>query len=291
MAISLQNFISKSIASTPPAARADLEKITLLAKTIASYAQDNGLTLPTMSTDRIADYQNIGTVKLFSIELLHQNLDIGVRFGDVSYVSLKPSREEALRLFADSDIIVLTDPVIGRSAPYPINDKIKEYWNELAQWTAQNRVLLFSTQIFNIPYRVYVRPLVKITGLSGGWVTSDGLSLEADAAVLAKYPFIALDGKADYAALGGVPQPNAVLLDPNGQPSVNLAATIKRADDKSYLIVIDTHSPAMPPNCPVTIHLTFDRYFVPSKLGINSDTRELVVLQPTKHELRKSVPE
>jgi len=46
----------------------------------------------------------------------------------------------------------------------------------------------------------------------------------------------------------------------------------------------------LPSSCPVTIHLTFDRYFVPSKLGINTDTRELVVPEPTKHELRASLP-
>ena len=289
MAVGLQNFISKSLNSRPPAAQADLENITLLAKTIASYAQDNGLTLPTMSSDHIADYQNIGTVKLFSIELLHRNLDIDPRFGHGHYGIFATSRDDALRLFADSDIIVLTDPVIDRSPSYPINSKIKEYWDELAQWTAQNRVLLFSTRIFGIPYRVYVRPLAKMDGLSAGWVTSEGLSLEANAAVLAKYPLIVLDGKADYTALGGVPQPHAVLVGPGGQPDASLLATIKQTGS-SYQIVIDTHSPALPSSCPVTIHLTFDRYFVPSKLGINTDTRELVVPEPTKHELRASLP-
>jgi hypothetical protein len=149
---------------------------------------------------------------------------------------------------------------------------------------------LFSTRIFGIPYRVFVRPLAKMTGLSVGWVTSDGLSLEANAAVLARYPFVVLEGKAPYTALGGIPQPRAVLADSSGRPIAELMATIKRTD-QSYQIIIDTHSPAMPPNCPVTIKLTFDRYFVPSKLGINTDVRELVVPEPEKHELQAVLPE
>jgi hypothetical protein len=200
MAFGLQNFISKTLASKLPAPLADLEQITLLAKTIASYVQVNGLTKPTMSSDRIVDYQNIGTVKLFSIELLHRNLDIDPRFGHGAYGIFATSREDAMGLFADSDIIVLTDPVTDRLVPYPMNSKIKEYWDELSQWTAQNRTLLFSTRIFSIPYRVFVRPVAK---KMGGWISSEGLSLEANAAVLANYPFIVREGKAEYTALGG----------------------------------------------------------------------------------------
>jgi hypothetical protein len=162
MAIGVQNFLSKSLSSKLPAPLADLEQITLLAKMIAGYAQENGLTEPTMSSDRIVDYQNIGTVKLFSIELLHRYLTIDPRFGHGAYGIFATSREDAMRLFADSDIIVLTDSVTDRLVPYPMNTKIKEYWDELSKWTVQNRILLFSTQIFGIPYRVFVRPLAKM---------------------------------------------------------------------------------------------------------------------------------
>jgi hypothetical protein len=168
MAIGVQNFLSKSLSSKLPAPLADLEQITLLAKTIAGYAQENGLTEPTMSSDRIVDYQNIGTVKLFSIELLHRYLNIDPRFGHGAYGIFATSREDAMRLFADSDIIVLTDSVTDRLVPYPMNTKIKEYWNELSKWTVQNRILLFSTHIFGIPYRVFIRPPPKMTGLSEG---------------------------------------------------------------------------------------------------------------------------
>jgi hypothetical protein len=159
MAIALTAFVSKGLSSKHLPARADLERITLLAKTIASYAADNNLTRLTMSSDRVVDYQNAATPKLFSIELLHRNLDIDPRFGHSVYGIFATPREVALRLFADSDVIVLTDAVTDRSYPYPMNTKIKEYWDELWQWTNQNRVLLFSTEIHGIPYRVFVRPL------------------------------------------------------------------------------------------------------------------------------------
>ena len=157
MAIALTAFVSKGLSSKHLPARADLERITLLAKTIASYAADNNLTRLTMSSDRVVDYQNAGTAKLFSIEVLHRNLDIDPRFGHGVYGIFATPREDALRLFADSDVIVLTDAITDRSQPYPMNTKIKEYWDELWEWTNQNRVLLFSTEILGIPYRVFVR--------------------------------------------------------------------------------------------------------------------------------------
>src|SRR6266436_2082609 len=161
MAISLTAFVSKGLSSKHLPARADLERITILNKTIASYAADNNLTRLTMSSDRVVDYQNAATPKLFSIEMLHRNLDIDPRFGHSVYGIFATSREDALRLFADSDVIVLTDAVTDRSYPYPMNTKIKEYWDELWEWTNQNRALLFSTEIYGIPYRVFVRPLPR----------------------------------------------------------------------------------------------------------------------------------
>src|SRR5260370_17717127 len=83
MAVALTAFVSKGLSSKHLPARADLERITLLAKTIASYAADNNLGRLTMSSDRVVDYQNAATPKLFSIEMLHRNLDIDPRFGNV----------------------------------------------------------------------------------------------------------------------------------------------------------------------------------------------------------------
>jgi hypothetical protein len=159
MAIALAAFAIRGTSSKDVAPRADLERITLLAGSIATYAAENNLDRLSMSTDRVVDYQNVGTTKLASIELLHRHLDVDGSLGHGTYGIFATSREDALRLLAESDVIVLTDPLTERSYPYPMNTKIKEYWGELWQWTNENRVLLFSTEILGIPYRVFVRSL------------------------------------------------------------------------------------------------------------------------------------
>jgi hypothetical protein len=157
MAIALAAFAIRGTSSKDVAPRADLERIAMLARSIATYAADNNLDRLSMSTDRVVDYQNVGTSKLASIELLHRSLEVDGLLGHGTYGIFATSREDALRLLAESDVIVLTDPVTDRSHPYPMNTKIKEYWDELWQWTNENRVLLFSTEILGIPYRVFVR--------------------------------------------------------------------------------------------------------------------------------------
>jgi len=290
MAVSVPAFISRGLSSQQVLPRSELERITELAKTIAEYALDNGLTRPTMSSDRIVDFQNIGTPKLFSIEMLHRELNIDPRFGHGPYGIFATSREDALRLFAESDIIVLTDPVTDRSVPYPMNSKIPEYWDEVWRWTVQNRVLLYSTDILKIPFRVFVRPLARIDGLSEGWITKAGVTIEADAGTLARFPYVVLEGPADFYRLGGQPQPRAVMVDATGKASGDLPVTLTRIDS-TYRITIDAHAAPTGSVGKARILLTFDRYFVPSRLGINSDVRELVMSAPTKHELRPKRPE
>ena len=170
MAIALAAFAIRGTSSKDVAPRADLERIAMLARSIATYAADNNLNRLSMSTDRVVDYQNVGTIRLASIELLHRSLEVDGLLGHGTYGIFATSREDALRLLTESDVIVLTDPVTDRSHPYPINSKIKEYWDELWQWTKQNRTLLYSTEIFVIPYRVYVRPIAKASpdAKSGG---------------------------------------------------------------------------------------------------------------------------
>ena len=89
--------------------------------------------------------------------LLRARIDFDPRFGHSIYGIFATPREVALRLVEDSDIVVLTDPVQGRTLTLPIDQKITEYWDELDAWTRHNRILLTSANIFGVPHRVYVR--------------------------------------------------------------------------------------------------------------------------------------
>jgi hypothetical protein len=191
MALAFIAFALRGLSSQDLLPRADLERITLLAETIAKYAADNNLERLTMSTDRVVEYDNAGIPKLFSIERLHRKLDVEGLFGHGAYGIFATPRDEAMRLFAESDVIVLTDPTTDRQYPYPINSKIKEYWDDLWRQTNRDRKLIYSTEILGIPYRVFVRPLPKVESNSEG-TTNDAdskLAREKD-----KFAFFERDG-------------------------------------------------------------------------------------------------
>jgi hypothetical protein len=161
MALALIAFAWGGLSSRDVAPRPDLERINALAETIARYAIDNNLERLTMSTDRVVEYVNPAIPKLFAIERLHRNLDIEGLFGHGIYGIFATPRDEAMRLFVKSDLIVLTDPTTDRKYPFPINSKIKEYWDDIWEQTNRDCKLIYSTEILGIPYRVFVRPSGK----------------------------------------------------------------------------------------------------------------------------------
>jgi hypothetical protein len=278
-------FLIQSKSSQYTAPRADLVRINELNNRIVNYTLENEITKPQFSIDRIVDYLFPGSLDVTAVERFGTPLQFKGGLGFDSYGFNGAPRDVALKLVQQSDIMVLTDPVLGRDAPYPMNAKIAEYWDELAVWTKQNRVVLISTEILGIPHRAFVKPLIRLQGISAGWITSAGITISLPGGELSRWPLIILKGEMNPEILGGIPHLRTVALDAEtGQSGVALPSTLKLLGSR-YEITIDTRP--LPPDItvPITIALTFDRFFVPKRLGINADTRELVMLAPEIKEL------
>jgi hypothetical protein len=137
--------------------RDDLMRITQINVEIACFAVRAEIHNPVISFDRISDYLNWGTIILFGYERFHVLIPFFGAFGHGAYGVFATPRATAMALIQRSDLIILTDPVMGRQAFYPINTKIKEYWGEMRDWVRRNRVSIFSTVILGIPHEVFAR--------------------------------------------------------------------------------------------------------------------------------------
>jgi len=266
--------------------RSDLRAINALNEAIADYAIRLNRPEPAMSLDRIIDYVNIGTVAVSAYE--RDRAIVKFRRGMLGDDIFAVPRDEALKMAADSDILVLTDPQRGHETPYPFNAGIKSYWDDLHKFANDNMMPLVERDIEGIPHRAYVKPVVTIGGLSGGWVTSAGLLLTANAAELKRWPWIRLEGEAPYEVLGGEPKPRAVVMGTMDQAGVELPARLSRRGSR-YEVTIDARSAPTGAD-QIRVRLTFDRFFVPKQRGINSDTRELVVFAPASTGMSAAAP-
>ena len=245
--------------------RTDLAEISRLNKEAAHYALKNGINKPIASFDRVVDYFNRGTLELFGFEGFHRLVPFEAGFGHGTYGIFATQRETALHLVEQSDIVLLTDPLRGRDAPYPMNTKIREYWSDLSSWVGQNRLLLAQGNIGGIPHRVFVKPPIRIQDVSKDGTLSTGISLEVDASHLYRWPFIVLHGEDQD--LFGEPVPRAVVLNSRGDSGPELPAKLNRFGDH-FEIVVDARAMASETSKPVRIKLTFGGDSTLSHAGI-----------------------
>jgi hypothetical protein len=257
--------------------RRDLKRVAELGRWLVNYASEQDWHHPKISFDLISDWLNAETITTSGYEQLGKFIEFRTMFGN-DIMGLEAP--EALSLLEKSDFLLLTDA--PKTGPYPFYEHLAQYWNDLKRWADNEMFVAQKVPLESYTITAYARPTATISGLSGSWVTSDGLSVEAPHAALLRYPTIRLRGSANYEWLPKSPSVSAVIDTESGALAV--PASLHRLD-KDYEILIDTSTSELPPDNRVRIHLKFDTFFVPKKVGINDDVRELVVPAPTQVQL------
>ena len=95
------------------------------------------------------------------------------------------SRQEALSLLTKSDFLILTTQ--EKTGIYPFYQSLAQYWNDLKAWADKNMIVFRTVPFDNFTATIYARPSATVSGLSGGWITSAGLSLETERVTLQEF--------------------------------------------------------------------------------------------------------
>ncbi len=257
--------------------RDSYERLAELNRWFVTDASDHRILQPVLSTDLVSPWFMADLITASGFEqtgkLVPFRQSLG---GTIAGVE----RDQALADLEQSDYVILTTaPKIG---VYPFYDKIRKYWDDLKAWSEQNMLVAWSIPFEDYVATVYKRPVPKLAGVSGDWITSRGLDLEAEGNILERFPIIILTGIIDLSWLPRIPAVSA-LANANGE-IVSLPATLERkAND--YTILVDASSLKRQGQS-IRIHLGFDTFFVPKTLGINSDVRELVIRAPSRVTMR-----
>ena len=168
-------------------------------------------------------------------------------------------RAEAMSLIKHSDFAIFT--TLPKAGIYPFYRHIAEYWDDLKAWAGDNMTVARIVPFSSFTATLYIRPTARISGISGGWITAHGLSLEATRSVLERFPIIRITGPADYSHLLKIPVVEATI---DAGKSSQTAHTSFQRVGSNYEIVIDTSSLRFPPPDHVYIRLNFDSFFVPN---------------------------
>jgi len=191
------------------------------------------------------------------------------------------SDAEALREVKASDLVIVSP---AKRSTFPFDKDMLAHIPGLVRYCDRNMVRLRTTCIFDEEVILFARIAIRTEGGSGGWITSDGLCIHLTGPALQSSQ-LELRGPANWDWLGAVPGVQAVLRLPHSEPR-KLQAVVTR-DGDNYKVAIDLLKLDVSTDTKATIDLSFDRYFVPRELGINEDSRQLVLRMPNETVLSR----
>ena len=252
--------------------RRDLRRLTELHKSIVSYADDQHWQSPAISFDVISGWLNSGSITATGFEQCGEFIDFQPLLGNGI---MGVDRLEALSRLEESDFVILT--TLPKEGAFPFYERIAHYWDDLKAWTDKHMVAVRTVLFDDFSATVYTRPSAVLSGLYGGWVPREGLSITASHGALQRFPVVQLRGSADYSRLPKMPLVFAAVE--NEANSIPVPATMRRID-KDYEITIDTSKIDLPASDQVRLRLKFDQFFLAKGSGSNDDERELVVEGP-----------
>jgi hypothetical protein len=260
--------------------RADVEQVLQLYDAIARYCLRVNWTRPVISTDTISDHLNAGIPEPLIYE--RQGWILRPRSALGGIPAIDPDR--VLSLFKSSDFVILTSSRAARPSDFPFDRSIRKLRPRLRDLCERDFVRLEEYRIYDRLVTLYVRPSVALEGDSGGWITSQGLAITGAAAVLRARPTIELRGSTPFEYLGGrVPGVEAAIAGSDGAgPDVSVKLT---AAGQSYRMITRLDPKRIDGDGWVRIRIRFDSYFVPKDIGVNEDTRQLVIATPQQVEL------
>jgi hypothetical protein len=250
--------------------RADAEEVLRLHDRIFETCQEYGWEEPTIAYTCTKDFLGPPVTSVLGYE--RHGILRKVRTKLCSIFSV--TEAEALKEVKASDLVIVSP---AKRSTFPFDQDMLAHIPALLRYCDQNMVRLRTTRIFDDEVILFARIAVRTEGGSSGWITDEGLRFHLTGPALQSSE-LEVRGKANWQWLGGVPGAHAALKLPRGEPQ-KLKAVVTR-DGDNYRVSITLPKLEVPADTKAAIHLHFDRYFVPRELGINEDTRHLVLHMP-----------
>jgi hypothetical protein len=261
--------------------RDELGRIADLDLWMMQVARAYGWAKPRLSMDRLHPAFTDAAVSDTGFErtgrLMQFRMEVGNGVGRLDW-------PEMLNRLSASDFVILTTR--PPFAAYPFDLSINEHRDRLNAWVAANMLPIRHEAFAEFDADIYIRPSVRISGASGGWILDGGIDLECDRAVLLRFPVLRLFTPPAPGELAADVAWSAAAETVSGG-RVPIAVEFERKETGARL-TMDLASLAASGPGTVRIHLGADRSFVPRELGLSDDGRHLVLQEPKLTRLFRS---
>jgi hypothetical protein len=269
--------------------RADTDQVLKLYDVITAEAELHGWSHPRLAMDRMSEYLHSQLVPALVYERHGVILKPESMLGDTIF---SVPEEAAIAALQRCDFAILTlepNSLTSDERDYPFNRSMRRVESNLLE--VANHYLV-PRQRFHMSQQdlvLYVRPAPAVSGADSGWILERGLTLSVDTDMLRARPGIELRGSAMLQTPAGtyrdidLPGVSARWQSSSGAGKP-IEARIRR-DGADYRIVLALNSAELPKDARSQIAISFDKNFIPKDLGLNGDTRRLVLPAPDEVSL------
>ncbi len=242
-------------------------------------ALSTGLKTPHIFFDTISSHLNEFVITSFGYEQTGILLGFHTTFPQSLF---NFEKSEALAALDQSDYVVLTGGV--KAGVYPFFASMAPAEPEVRKWANDHLIFRARFHFDSQSIDIYAKPHIAVGGISGDWLLARGTYVSLRPRELTPNQVVVLRGPETDTKL--IPVQPSVLASAEvpGRRPISIPAFFKRLNGQ-YEIVIDPAALRDLPDDIVDVTLEFDRYFVPKEVGMNSDTRELVVRSPTERRV------
>jgi hypothetical protein len=260
--------------------REDSREIARMYREIGQYAEDMGWSQAVLGSDSMRDYLLGAAVTAAHYEASGSLVTFSGVLGASGIVTTLP-RDVLLQHLAAADFLILTHRRDASEPPYPIIDALEGIRPAMEEAARSKLATLGQYAIFGRLVDLYARPALKIvTGVSGGWITADGLLVEVPRRLVSRDADLLISGGMNPWV--GADTTMACAAGQDGSAQRLVASFVVREGWYVGRCALPADGSG---DGPVRVKLSFSKYFVPREKGINEDVRRLVVAAPVRAEV------
>jgi hypothetical protein len=259
--------------------RGDSREIVRMYGDIGQYADDLGWSRAVVASDSMRDYLLGAAVAAVHYETRGSLVNFAGVLGAGGGVMGYP-REAMLSQLPMADFLILTHRRDAGEPPYPMIEALEGIRPAMEEFARSRLVPVGQYAIYGRLVDLYARPALRLVdGVSGGWITDDGLLVEV--------PRRLASGEADLVISGGMNAWVGSDLTMKCTAGRNGSA---QSLDASFEVrdgwyIGRCALPADGGPAPARVRLSFSKFFVPREKGINDDVRRLVIAVPVRAEV------